>query len=459
MSSSSFRMPDIIRKKRDGYELSSDEIKWFIDRAVGKNGERCDDSQLGALLMAIVCKGMSPSETVSMTSAMTKSGDILDWPDSWRGKLVDKHSTGGVGDKISLVLAPALAACGMKVPMISGRGLAHTGGTLDKMESIPGYNIYLDHEQMTKALETVGCCIVGQTQNLVPADRKLYKTRDITATIESFPLIVGSIISKKAAENIDALILDVKCGKAAFMKTTEEGRDLAKALVNASAGQGIKTMALLTNMDCPIGNTIGNALEVAETLQCLHGHGPADLVDIVCNLGGYLLELTETMRLETGREVIRTAINDGTALNTFRRMLIEQGVEEAVATSLCDIDMEDIDDVWACLVKAANETDVKIEKNGYVAAIDGYQLAIISHSLGAGRANESDKIDHAVGIRLFVKHGSKVNKGDVWLRVYHSGEQYLPTSTIEAIKNSLTIRDTEVQPMATRVIEPVFADN
>ncbi|XP_072045128.1 thymidine phosphorylase-like [Amphiura filiformis] len=454
----SFCMPDIIKKKRDGNELSSEEIKWVIDRAIGKDGERCDDSQLGALLMAIYLKNMSPSETVSLTSAMTKSGE-LEWPDSppdsCKWKLVDKHSTGGVGDKISLVLAPALAACGMKVPMISGRGLAHTGGTLDKMESIPGYNIYLDNDQMTEALETVGCCIVGQTQNLVPADRKLYKTRDITATIESFPLIVASIISKKAAEKIDALILDVKCGKAAFMKTIEEGRKLAKALVNASAGQGIKTRAFLTNMDCPIGNTIGNALEVAESLQCLHGHGPADVVDLVCDLGGNLLDLTDTMPLETGREAIRIAINDGSALKKFRLMLIQQGVEEPLATSLCNIGMDDVDEVWACLKKAAYTTDVKVEKAGYVAAIDGYELAIISRNLGAGRTKDSDKIDHAVGIRLFVKHGSKVNKGDVWLGVYHSGEQSLPTSTIDAINNSLTIQDTEVQPMTTRVIEKV----
>ncbi|XP_072045126.1 thymidine phosphorylase-like [Amphiura filiformis] len=456
-SCTSFRMPDIIRKKRDGHELTTDEIHWFIDGVVNKHGA-CEDAQLGALLMAIYQNGMTPHETEILTSAMTKSGDILDWPDSWRGKLVDKHSTGGVGDKISLVLAPALAACGMKVPMISGRGLGHTGGTLDKLESILGYNVLFKHQEIIQILEKVGCCIVGQSSNLVPADKKLYATRDVTSTVESLPLIAASIISKKAAESVDALVLDVKFGKAAFMKTECEGRKLAKALVNASEGQGVKTIALLTDMESPVGNTIGNALEVAEALQCLQGSGPDDLMELVCQLGGHLLTLTHNALSEDdGVNDIHNSLCDGTALKCFEKMLVTQGVAADLAEKLCAKEMQDIDDVWKQLKRAKHSTDIKIPRDGFIESIDAYELAVVSQKLGAGRAKATDNIDHAVGIRLFVGQGSKVKEGETWIRVYHN-EAALPIETVETIQKAVTVVDTEVLK-SSRIIDVIKPDH
>lgn len=452
-----FRMPDLIRKKRDGKEeLTRQEINWFISNVVQENGV-CEDAQLGALLMAIYQNGMSPLETEHLTSAMMHSGDILQWPSSWKGKLVDKHSTGGVGDKISLALAPVLAACGMKVPMISGRGLGHTGGTLDKLESIPGYKVLFQQKEMVDILENVGCCIVGQSSNLVPADKKLYATRDVTSTVESLPLITGSIISKKAAESIDALILDVKFGKAAFMKTETDGRLLAKALVNASVGLGIKTRALLTNMENPIGYTIGNALEVAESLQCLQGHGPEDLMELVCHLGGHLLSLTDdNISPDDGISQIRTALNDGTAMQKFQELLVAQGVDATFAKNMCQNDMQDVDNVWGYLTKAEHVTDVKALEDGYVESIDAYELAVASQLLGAGRAVATDSVDHSVGLRLFVCHGSAVKKGDTWIRVYHK-EEALSNTTISSLQQAIQIVNTEVTK-TSRIIDVIEAD-
>ncbi|CAL8105095.1 unnamed protein product [Orchesella dallaii] len=287
-----FSIPDVIRKKRDGKELTEQEIQELVDRLVSTDsGHRAHDSQIGAFLMATFLNGLTNAETSALTRAMTFSGYTFQWPLEWKGTVADKHSTGGVGDKVSLVLAPALAACGLRVPMISGRGLDFTGGTLDKLEAIPGYTVLLSKEKMQAMLDTVGCCIVGQTEDIVPADKLIYALRDITATVEREELIVASIISKKAAEGLDSLILDVKTGRGAMMKELEQSRSLARKMVDVGKSFGMNVTALVTDMDTPLGNTIGNALEVAEAIQSLRNEGPEDLLTLTSYTGiVYLLQ-------------------------------------------------------------------------------------------------------------------------------------------------------------------------
>ncbi|NXQ63083.1 TYPH phosphorylase, partial [Anthoscopus minutus] len=275
-------LPALIRKKRDGERLEDAEIRNFVR---GVTEGTAQQGQIGAMLMAIRLRGMDAAETLALTQAMASSGRTLAWPPAWHGLLVDKHSTGGVGDKVSLALAPALAACGCKVPMISGRGLGHTGGTLDKLEAVPGFRVSQSPEEMRHILARVGCCIVGQSAELVPADRVLYGLRDVTATVDSLPLITASILSKKAAERLSALVLDVKFGEAALYPTQESARELARSLVEVGAHLGIRTAALLTRMEQPLGRAVGNALEVLEALECLGGGGPRDLRHLVTALG------------------------------------------------------------------------------------------------------------------------------------------------------------------------------
>ncbi|XP_038048431.1 thymidine phosphorylase-like [Patiria miniata] len=444
-----YRMPDIIATKRDGGELSPAEIRWFT---ANLQSDDVDDSQIGALLMAMYLKGLSTSETLALTKAMRDSGEILDWPEHWQGTLVDKHSTGGIGDKISLPLAPALAACDMKVPMISGRGLGHTGGTLDKLEAIPGYTVLVAKERMTAILEEVGCCIVGQTSNLVPADKKLYATRDVTSTVGSVPLITASIVSKKAAENVNFLVLDVKVGKAAFMQTIAEGRQLAQSMVSVSKGLGVKTSAFLTDMNAPIGNTMGNALEVAEALQCLQGGGPDDLNELVCKLGGYLLYNSgKASTPEAGIAAINSTLQDGSACKKFQAMLLSQGVSVGVAEKLCTNAMGCVDDAWKVLKRAAYTTELSAERSGYVQDLDALALGKVTLELGAGRTVAGADIDHAVGLRLTVRVGSKVEKGQTWIYVYHNST--LSGDHVRRLQSAVTIGPDEVKSPPSRILE------
>lgn len=295
---------DIIALKRDGHELSKEDIETWIAKLLQ---DEITDAQLGAWLMAIYIRGLSRSETANLTQIMTTSGDTLEWPHEWNKILVDKHSTGGVGDKVSLVLAPALAACGRKVPMISGRGLGITGGTLDKLESIPGYNVTLSADQIREALDKVGCVIAGQTGKIAPADKIIYACRDNTNTVGNLSLQTSSILCKKAAENIHALVLDVKYGKGCYQPTFEYAERVADSLVSVANFMGIKTMAVMSNMDDPLGLCIGNALEVAESIQCLKGQGPPDLEELVVKQGGLLLANSghEQITLEKGENAIR----------------------------------------------------------------------------------------------------------------------------------------------------------
>ncbi|OWF44978.1 thymidine phosphorylase-like [Mizuhopecten yessoensis] len=438
---------DLIVKKRQGMALTKEEIEYFVqgvvDDAVAKE-------QLGSMLMATVLKGLDDFETTCLTRAMMNSGEIMRWPESWRGKIVDKHSTGGVGDKISLVLAPILASCGMKVPMVSGRGLGHTGGTLDKLESIPGFSVAINTAAMTRILEDVGCCIVGQTETLVPADKKIYAMRDVTGTVESVGLIAASIISKKAAENLDFLILDVKCGKGSTTGSKEDALVLGTRMVNIANGLGINTIALLTEMNNPIGQAIGNALEVAESLNCLHNKGPSDVMKLVCQLGGQLLYragLTQT--IEESYDMMEARVRDGAAIDCFRRMLVAQGATEDTAKRLCDPE----NDIWTILPRAKHMTELKSEKKGFVQEIDSKLCAVASGKLGAGRSKWDDVIKFGVGLMLQVCVGDAVEKGDVWVQIHHDSDD-VPAEVVTVLEQALVVKD---QPLAetnkSRVIE------
>ncbi|XP_066110720.1 thymidine phosphorylase isoform X3 [Saccopteryx bilineata] len=328
------QLPELIRLKRDGGRLSEGDIRGFVRAVVDGSAQ---GAQIGAMLMAIRLQGMDLEETMALTQALANSGQQLEWPEAWRRQLVDKHSTGGVGDKVSLVLAPALAACGCKqVPMISGRGLGHTGGTLDKLESIPGFTVIQSPEQMQVLLERVGCCIVGQSKKLVPADGILYEARDVTATVDSLPLITASILSKKVVESLSALVVDVKFGGAAVFSSQAEAQKLARALVDVGAGLGLRVAAALTAMDNPLGRSVGHTLEVEEALLCMDGAGPPDLRDLVTRLGGTLLWLNGQAEAQAeGITRVAAALDNSSARDRFERMLAMQGVDPGLARALC----------------------------------------------------------------------------------------------------------------------------
>ncbi|XP_041637003.1 thymidine phosphorylase [Cheilinus undulatus] len=441
-------VPDIIKKKRDGETLSDEEIRTFINAVTDRSMQEC---QIGAMLMAVWQKGMIDTETTTLTREMMSSGKVMSWPKEWAGRVVDKHSTGGVGDKVSLVLAPALAACGCKVPMISGRGLAHTGGTLDKLESIPGYNIQQSAAQILEILDSVGCCIVGQTETLVPADRVLYALRDATSTVDSLPLITGSIISKKGAESLSALVLDVKFGRAALYKDLQSAKELAQSLVNAGNGLGMRTGAVLSSMDSTIGRCVGNSLEVIESLETLKGRGPEDLMDLVMTLGGVLLVMTGSVsNLSEGRKKISDAVIGGAALSKFQAMMEKQGVAKETAHSLCSAHV----DYYSVLRKAKHQKELKTEREGVVVDVDGLVLAEILHKLGAGRSKAGEPVNHSVGAELLVSPGQSVNKGDPWLRLHYEDPAPTPDQ-IHRLQNAVTVgkRDDAHQGEQTLVRE------
>uniref|UniRef100_A0A8D3AB33 Thymidine phosphorylase n=1 Tax=Scophthalmus maximus TaxID=52904 RepID=A0A8D3AB33_SCOMX len=444
----------LIKKKRDGAALSAEEIGTFIEAVKNKTIQDC---QTGAMLMAIWQKGMVAMETETLTRAMMLSGEVMSWPKEWAGLVVDKHSTGGVGDKVSLVLAPALAACGCKVPMISGRGLAHTGGTLDKLESIPGFNIYQSLEQIEKILDSVGCCIVGQTETLVPADRILYTLRDVTSTVDSLPLITGSIISKKGAESLTALVLDVKFGRAALYKDLESAKRIAQSLVNAGNGLGMRTGAVLSRMDTVIGRCVGNSLEVMESLEALKGNGPDDLMDLVTTLGGLLLWMTGlTSDLAGGRKRVVDVVSSGAALLKFRDMMENQGVATDKARSLCSANS----DYFSVLRKAEHQTELTTPAAGWVVDLDGLVLAEVLHKLGSGRSRAGEPVNHSVGAELLVSLGQRVDKGVPWLRLHYEDPAPTPDQ-MSRLQNALTLEthtDTHTQHTHSLVQEMLLPD-
>ncbi|MCX6552132.1 MAG: thymidine phosphorylase [Acidobacteria bacterium] len=398
------RAVDLIRTKRDGNPLGRDEIEAFV---AGATDGSWPDYQLSALLMAIVLRGMSDEETAWLTEAMAHSGarfDLRRLP----GLKVDKHSTGGVGDKTSLILAPLAAACGVVVPMMSGRGLGHTGGTLDKLEAIPGFRVDLSASEIVDALGEVGCVIVGQTRDIAPADRRLYRLRDVTATVESIPLITASIMSKKLAEGIDALVLDVKVGRGAFMKSVRDAEQLAHAMVRAGQLAGVRTEALLTRMDAPLGRGIGNAVEVIESIETLRGQGPSDLTVLSVLLAARMVLIggrAETM--EDAERQVREALASGAGLARFRQMVVRQGGDPAV-----------VDDP-ARFPLAEGREYVRAPRAGYVTGLEAMMIGQAAAALGAGRATAEDRIDHGVGIRVLSTLGSLVRAGEPVLELIH----------------------------------------
>ncbi|MDO8836417.1 MAG: thymidine phosphorylase, partial [Vicinamibacterales bacterium] len=362
------RAVDVIRKKRDGKALDRQEIDGFV---AGTTDGSWPDYQISALLMAIVLRGMSDEETAWLTEAMARSGSRFDLS-ALRGAKVDKHSTGGVGDKTSLILAPLAAACGVIVPMMSGRGLGHTGGTLDKLEAIPGFRVDLSASDIVKALADVGCVIVGQTRDVAPADRRLYRLRDVTATVESIPLITASIMSKKLAEGTDALILDVKVGRGAFMKSEDEARQLARAMVQAGHLAGVRTEALLTRMDAPLGRAVGNALEVIEAIETLRGQGPRDLTLLSVLLAARMVHAAGLAADHADAErQVRTALESGAGLERFRRMVARQGGDPGVV------------DEPARLPLAQGRELIRAPRAGYVTGLDAMAVGRAAAALGA----------------------------------------------------------------------------
>lgn len=398
MTAPAFFPQDIIIKKRDGGALTKDEIEFF---ARGVTNGQFADYQATALLMAVFWRGMTPQETAWLTDAMMRSGDVIDLRDL-PGAKVDKHSTGGVGDKVSLILAPLAAACGLVVPMMSGRGLGHTGGTLDKLEAIPGFRVMLEVPEFRAILQKVGMAMIGQTPQVVPADRKLYALRDVTGTVECIPLICASIMSKKLAEGIDSLVLDVKFGKGAFMKRKEDALALAKAMVAVGRAGGKPVWAQLTAMNQPLGRAAGHTTEVIESIECLKGRGPADLMEVTYALTGHMLVLGgEAKDMADARLKMEAAIANGSGLAKFRAMCVAQGGDPRV-----------VDD-YSILPTARKLLEVRAPAgtSGYVCEVDALKCGHAIMALGGGRASVADKVDHAVGIANLIKIGETVGPG------------------------------------------------
>ncbi len=419
------RMYDIIRKKRDGGELTTQEIKFFIDGYV--KGE-IPDYQASALLMAIFFKGMNFRETADLTFAVRDSGQRLDFS-AINGIRVDKHSTGGVGDKTSLVVAPLVASLGVKVAKMSGRGLGHTGGTIDKLESIPGFKTDLSEEEFLKNVNEIGVCIVGQNRDLAPADKKLYALRDVTATVDSLPLVVSSIMGKKLAADDDCIVLDVKTGSGAFAKSLEDSRTLAKVMVDIGKQAGKKMLALITDMDRPLGNAIGNTLEVKEAIDTLNGHGPEDFTEICIILATNMLYLAGKGSMEECEKAVKGAIADKSALETFKKMVKAQGG---------DASFIDNPDKFA---KAPFKRRVKAQKSGYIHHVDTEGYGISSLLLGAGRNTKEESIDFSAGIVLKKKTGDYVKEGEELAVMYTSDENRFESAINKFYASTVILND------------------
>ncbi|NLB70310.1 MAG: thymidine phosphorylase [Lentisphaerae bacterium] len=415
----------IIEKKRDGREIADKELKEFIDGFVNNS---IPDYQMAAFAMAVFFKGMSFDEVTAMTDAMMRSGDVLDWSGLSR-PTVDKHSTGGIGDKISIPLAPLVAASGAAVPMISGRGLGITGGTLDKLESIPGYNTQLGTDEFRNVLEKIGCSIIGQTSRLAPADKKLYALRDVTGTVQSIPLIASSIMSKKLAEGAKGLVLDVKCGVGAFMKEEVDAKKLAETMIQIGRNMGRSMSALLTDMNQPLGRTVGHTLEIKESIDVLAGKGPKDVTDLTVELGAEMLILADICKnIEEGREAMRSNIATGAGLETFAKMIEAHGGNPGV--------VED----FSIVTPAPHCIDVTSDENGIISNVDAESIGRITLLLGGGRKLSSDSVDHSVGIDRLVKVGEKVDKGDLVMRL-HARNKAEAESVLQLAKNAVVVSD------------------
>ncbi len=419
------RMVDLIEKKRNGNELSTEEIHFIIK---GYTDGSIPDYQISALMMAIYFQGMSVKERADLTMAMVESGDQIDLS-AIEGIKVDKHSTGGVGDTTTLVLGPLVAAVGVPVAKMSGRGLGHTGGTIDKLESVNGFHVEIENEEFIKLVNQNKIAIIGQSGNLTPADKKLYALRDVTATVNSIPLIAGSIMSKKIAAGSNAIVLDVKTGAGAFMKSLEDSMELAQAMVDIGNNVGRKTMAVISDMSQPLGLAIGNALEVKEAIDTLKGEGPEDLTELCLTLGSHMVVLAEKAQsLDEARERLQAVIKDGSALETFKLFLRSQGGDDSV-----------VDDP-SRLPQAQYKIELEAKEDGYVSEIIADSVGTAAMWLGAGRATKDSEIDLAVGLMLNKKIGDSVTKGESLVTIHSNQEdvQNVKEKLYESIKISQT---------------------
>lgn len=423
MSSKIYNPVSIIRKKRDGNILDKDEIVYLVEQYTHGN---IPDYQMSAFLMAAFLNGLNAEEASSLTSSMLNSGEVLDLSDI-PGKKVDKHSTGGVGDKLSLILAPIVASCGVPVPMIAGRGLGHTGGTLDKLESIPGFTVDITLSEYRRILKKHNLVIAGQTREIAPADKRLYALRDVTATVESIPLIAGSIMSKKLAEGIDALVLDVKYGSGAFMNKIEEALELAKTLVAIGESFGKETIAYLTHMDQPLGYNIGNWLEVEEAIEALKGKGPKDVMEVTHLLAGTMIYLGEQAgTTEEGIEMSKEAIQSGRAWNKWLELVREQGGDTAFLKNP------------GRYARAEHQLTVTAPETGYLQAIDAYAVGMAALELGAGRRTKESTIDPPAGVKFKKKVGDYVEK-DETIAIGFTNNYHMADAATELLTSALSI--------------------
>lgn len=423
------RMYDIIHKKRNGGELSEEEIRFFIE---GYTDESIPDYQAAALCMAVYFRGMTPKETSILTLAMAESGDKIDLG-GIEGFTVDKHSTGGVGDKTSLIVVPIVASCGGKVAKMSGRGLGHTGGTVDKLESIPGFRTELNPDEFIKQVNGIGLCIVGQTGELAPADKKLYALRDVTATVESIPLIASSIMSKKLAAGSKGIVLDVKTGSGAFMKTVEESENLAKEMVAIGKSAGRSVTAVITNMDIPLGDSVGNSLEVIEAIKTLKGEGESDLTEVCLTLAAQMLSMVTGEDEKTCYSMAKGAIDNGLAINKLREMISAQGGNANV-----------VDD-YSLFKQPKYTAEIFSECDGYIEHTDAEKIGMASVILGAGREKKGDPIDPSAGIVLKKKTGDYVKKGEP-LAVFYTDDEGKIEGAKQEFFDAFTFGNERTQP-------------
>ena len=423
------RMVDIIDAKRNGHELTDDQLQFFVDGVVDGS---IPDYQVSALLMAIYFQGMTSEEQTSLTMKMMHSGTHLDLS-AIPGTKVDKHSTGGVGDKVSLPLAAMVAATGIPVPMISGRGLGHTGGTLDKLEAIPGFKVEISEADFIKQVADEKLAIVGATGEVAPADKKIYGLRDVTDTVDSIPLIASSIMSKKIASGTDALVIDVKTGAGAFMKTLDQSRELAHALVEIGKQAGLQCMAVISDMNQPLGNKVGNSLEIEESIDVLKGRGPADLTELVLTLGSYMVVMGGKAKTpEEGRRLLEQTIADGTALDRFRAMVAAQGGDVRV-----------VDD-YTVMPQAKYRIPYRAKRTGILSRLSADEVGTASMLLGGGRQQADDQLDYSVGIELHHKLGDRVEASEPLLTIY-SNQEEVP-AVEQLLDGSIDISDHYDQP-------------
>ena len=432
------RAVDVIRRKRDGNALDGDAIRAFVS---GATDGTWPDYQVSALLMAIVLRGMSLDEAAALTDAMVRSGRRVDLAE-FGGVPVDKHSTGGVGDKLSLVLAPLAAACGATVPMMSGRGLGHTGGTLDKLESIPGFRTRLSLDETRAVLKKTGCALIGQTEEIAPADRKLYALRDVTGTVESIPLICASILSKKIAEGIGALVMDVKVGRGAFMKTIEDARQLATWLVGIAERNGVRTEALLTPMEIPLGKAVGNANEVIESIETLKGNGPKDVEDLSVRLAARMLVLAGLEGEDGPAEVrVRRALASGAGLEKFRDIIAAQGGDPRVIDDDSRLPQPVTREMWVA------------DREGMVVGMDAELVGRAAVALGAGRDRAEAAVDPAAGIDILATVGTRVRQGDAVFRLASSDPSRVPAA--RALLDRAVSYGEHAPPVAPLVLDQI----